>query len=103
MSGSDEINEDIIVECDEEDHPCYEAEGVYTLNRMGAMAGKGPMLAAFEPQMPNLAEYFMEFDISVDDQIRICRSYATYLVAQNWYKKGTKKRKSVGGGRISPE
>ncbi len=94
MSGSDEINEDIIIECDEEDHPVYMAEANYTLNRMGAMAGKGPMLAAFDQAMPDLAGYFAEFDIDSEAQIRICRTYATYLVAQNWFKHSdVKKRK----------
>ncbi len=104
MSGSEGINEDIIVECDEEDHPVYMAEANYTLNRMGAIAGKGPMLADFEPEMPDLSAYFAEFDIDSEAQIRICRTYATFLVAQNWYKhSNVKKRKSVGGGRISPD
>lgn len=36
-----------------------------------------------EVQVPDLAEYFMEFpEVSYEQQIKICRAYASFLVAQ---------------------
>lgn len=35
-----------------------------------------------EPEPPDLAAYFAEFEIPFADQIKICRAYASYLAAQ---------------------
>lgn len=35
-----------------------------------------------ECEVPDLADYFNAFDVAYDQQIRICRAYASYLAAQ---------------------
>ncbi len=52
--------------------------GVYELARMNAVAGKAPMME-YEEDYPDLASYFLEFNLSYDSQIKMCRSYASYL------------------------
>ncbi len=86
MSGSPlEINE---VEQDE--------DGVYELHRMNAVAGKGPMEDFYEePDYPDLSSYFLEFNLSYDEQIKMCRSYASYLSSLMPKKKRKKTEKSA--------
>lgn len=73
------------------------SEEVVTLKRKHAIAGKGPMNEYFSEQLeidedvPDLAGYFMEFDLDFDEQIRCCRAYASYLTSLKPRKKKTKK------------
>ncbi len=53
------------------------------LERHNAIAGKAPMEDYFmeeeEEAVPDLSDYFDNFDMDYDAQIRICRAYASYL------------------------
>lgn len=54
------------------------------LERQDAVAGKAPMMDYFMEEdeieeLPDLAEYFDQFTLDYEAQIRICRAYASYL------------------------
>lgn len=62
------------------------AEDSWGLKRKNAMAGKGILAYDEEEEeqsdrdaRPDLAEVFAEFDMTLDEQIRCCRAYASYL------------------------
>ncbi len=62
---------------------------VVDLKRSHAVAGKEPMLNMLDdeldsedPGFPDLADYFRDYHLTYDEQIRICRAYASYLTAQ---------------------
>ncbi len=67
--------------------------GAYELSRMNAVAGKG--LVDYFPiddsNFPDLASYFLEFDLSCDEQIKMCRTYASYLSSTQPKKKRRKR------------
>jgi len=78
-----------------------EVAGVDALRRMDAVAGKGPMLEYFAEDesssssivdLPDLSLYFRQFAVQDDDVIRMCRSYASYLVSQKPKKRRRKSR-----------
>lgn len=75
-----------------------------TLKRYNAVAGKEPYVydvrpEFVEPDYPDLADYFLEFNLSYDEQIKMCRSYASYLSSLMPKKKRRKSEKA----KISPK
>ncbi len=69
-----------------------------TLKRRNAVAGKAPMMdycmEEEEEAIPDLAEFFDQFELELDAQIKICRAYASYLVSM-MPRKPRKKQKNM--------
>ncbi len=93
MSGSPIDIDD--VEQDQEEMGLLGSYASETLKRYNAVAGKAPMLEAFyEEDYPDLASYFLEFDLTNEEQIKMCRSYASYLSSLMPKKKRKKSEKA---------
>lgn len=63
-----------------ENHPSTSSEEPPSLKRKAAK-GLIDLYPEEEPAYPDLADYFMNYEMSHEDQIRMCRAYASYLVS----------------------
>ncbi len=63
---------------------------------MNVVAGKGPMEYDMEEhseeELPDLAMYFDQFELTLEAQVKICRAYASYLTSMMPSKQRKKKK-----------